>query len=132
MQIKKSPASRAPLIHPLALPRLPALDLLHGRQNALPHPLAVQGAFLEHGIGALGGLKSGVLAVLTDQDGGGAVDVEVGGHSFTSYLTDIFFKPDDELRYEVGRRSVTGNTDKFSLLFQNRRSEVGAPSGAAL
>ena len=32
--------------------------------------------------------------------------------------SDIIFKPDDELRYEVGRRSVTGNTDRFSLLFQ--------------
>jgi predicted methyltransferase len=31
---------------------------------------------------------------------------------------DIFFKPDDELRYEVGRKTVTGNTDRFSLLFQ--------------
>ncbi len=32
--------------------------------------------------------------------------------------TDLFFKPDDELRYEVGRKTVTGNTDRFSLLFQ--------------
>jgi predicted methyltransferase len=32
--------------------------------------------------------------------------------------SDIFFKPDDELRYEVGRKTVTGNTDRFSLLFQ--------------
>ncbi len=33
-------------------------------------------------------------------------------------FTDLFFRPDDELRYEVGRRTVTGNTDRFSLLFQ--------------
>jgi len=33
-------------------------------------------------------------------------------------FSDIFFKPDDELRYEVGRKTVTGNTDRFSLLFQ--------------
>ena len=26
-------------------------------------------------------------------------------------------RPDDELRYEVGRRSVTGNSDRFALLF---------------
>ncbi len=27
-------------------------------------------------------------------------------------------RPDDELRYEVGRHSVTGNTDRFTLLFE--------------
>jgi len=32
--------------------------------------------------------------------------------------SDLFFKPDDELRYEVGRKSVKGNTDRFSLLFR--------------
>ena len=32
--------------------------------------------------------------------------------------TDLFFKADDELRYEVGRKSVTGNTDRFALLFK--------------
>jgi len=32
--------------------------------------------------------------------------------------SDLFFRPDDELRYEVGRKSVKGNTDRFSLLFQ--------------
>ena len=32
--------------------------------------------------------------------------------------SDMFFKPDDELRYEVGRKSVAGNTDRFSLLFR--------------
>jgi len=32
--------------------------------------------------------------------------------------TGLFFKPDDELRYEVGRKSVRGNTDRFALLFQ--------------
>jgi hypothetical protein len=26
-------------------------------------------------------------------------------------------RPDDELRYEVGRASVTGNSDNFALLF---------------
>jgi len=33
-------------------------------------------------------------------------------------FSDMFFKPDDELRYEVGRKTVTGNTDRFALLFQ--------------
>jgi len=32
--------------------------------------------------------------------------------------TDLFYRPDDELRYEVGRRTVTGNTDRFTLLFR--------------
>lgn len=32
--------------------------------------------------------------------------------------SDLHFKPDDELRYEVGRATVTGNTDRFTLLFR--------------
>ncbi len=45
-----------------------ALDLSHGRQNAPPNSLPVQAALLKHGIGALGSLQGGVLAVLPDQD----------------------------------------------------------------
>ncbi|MDH5316246.1 MAG: methyltransferase [Gemmatimonadota bacterium] len=30
----------------------------------------------------------------------------------------IHYTPDDELRYEVGRKSVTGNTDRFVLRFR--------------
>ncbi|MDO6618561.1 class I SAM-dependent methyltransferase [Shewanella sp. 6_MG-2023] len=30
----------------------------------------------------------------------------------------MFYRPDDELRYEVGRKSVTGNTDRFTLVFK--------------
>lgn len=33
-------------------------------------------------------------------------------------FSDLHYKPDDELRYEVGRKSVTGNTDRFTLLFR--------------
>ena len=40
------------------------------------------------------------------------------GGQFLVDSSDLFFKPDDELRYEVGRKTVTGNTDRFSLLFQ--------------
>lgn len=29
----------------------------------------------------------------------------------------LHFHPDDELRYEVGRKTVTGNTDRFTLKF---------------
>lgn len=32
--------------------------------------------------------------------------------------SDLHYRPDDELRYEVGRASVTGNTDRFTLLFR--------------
>lgn len=32
--------------------------------------------------------------------------------------TNLHYRPDDELRYEVGRRTVTGNTDRFTLLFR--------------
>jgi predicted methyltransferase len=37
---------------------------------------------------------------------------EFAGHS------DLHYRPDDELRYEVGRKTVTGNTDRFTFLFR--------------
>jgi predicted methyltransferase len=39
------------------------------------------------------------------------------GFEFVDY-SDLHYRPDDELRYEVGRKSVTGNTDRFTLLFR--------------
>ena len=33
-------------------------------------------------------------------------------------FSDLHFRADDELEYEVGRRSVSGNTDRFTLLFR--------------
>jgi predicted methyltransferase len=33
-------------------------------------------------------------------------------------FSDVHYRPDDELRYEVGRKTVTGNTDRFTLLFR--------------
>lgn len=39
------------------------------------------------------------------------------GFEFVGY-SDLHFRADDELEYEVGRRSVTGNTDRFTLLFR--------------
>ena len=39
------------------------------------------------------------------------------GFEFVDY-SDLHFRADDELEYEVGRRSVTGNTDRFTLLFR--------------
>jgi len=32
--------------------------------------------------------------------------------------SDLHYRPDDELRYEVGRRTVTGNTDRFTFRFR--------------
>jgi len=39
------------------------------------------------------------------------------GFEFAGY-TDLHYRADDELVYEVGRPSVTGNTDRFTLLFR--------------
>lgn len=32
--------------------------------------------------------------------------------------SDMFYKPDDNLEYEVGRKTVTGNTDRFFFVFK--------------
>lgn len=39
------------------------------------------------------------------------------GFEFVGY-SDLHFRADDELEYEVGRRSVSGNTDRFTMLFR--------------
>jgi len=39
------------------------------------------------------------------------------GFEFVAWA-DLHYRPDDELRYEVGRRTVKGNTDRFTLLFR--------------
>lgn len=44
-------------------------------------------------------------------------EVEAAGFEFVDF-SDLHYRPDDELRYEVGRKSVTGNTDRFTLLFK--------------
>lgn len=36
-------------------------------------------------------------------------------------FSDLHSRADDELEYEVGRRSVSGNTDRFTLLFRKPR-----------
>lgn len=36
-------------------------------------------------------------------------------------FSDLHYRPDDELRYEVGRHTVTGNTDRYTLLFRKPR-----------
>jgi len=43
-------------------------------------------------------------------------EVQQAGFRLLDYSTALR-RPDDELRYEVGRQSVTGNSDRFALLF---------------
>lgn len=44
-------------------------------------------------------------------------EIQAAGFELVDF-SDIHYKPDDELRYEVGRKTVTGNTDRFALLFR--------------
>lgn len=39
------------------------------------------------------------------------------GFEFIDY-SELHYRADDELEYEVGRRSVSGNTDRFTFLFR--------------
>lgn len=43
-------------------------------------------------------------------------EVQEAGFRLVDFSTALR-RPDDELRYEVGRQSVTGNSDRFALLF---------------
>jgi predicted methyltransferase len=43
-------------------------------------------------------------------------EIQAAGFALVDY-SDLHFRPDDELRYEVGRKTVTGNTDRFTLKF---------------
>lgn len=44
-------------------------------------------------------------------------EVEAAGFRFVDY-SNLHYRADDELRYEVGRKTVAGNTDRFTLLFE--------------
>lgn len=44
-------------------------------------------------------------------------EIQEAGFEFVDF-SDNLFRLDDELRYEVGRKSVTGNSDRFTLLFK--------------
>lgn len=44
-------------------------------------------------------------------------EVQAAGLVLVDY-SNLHYRPDDELRYEVGRKTVTGNTDRFTLLFR--------------
>jgi len=43
-------------------------------------------------------------------------EIQDAGFRLVDY-TDLHYRPDDELRYEVGRKTVTGNTDRFTFKF---------------
>ena len=44
-------------------------------------------------------------------------EVQAAGFEFVDF-SDLHYRADDELEYEVGRRSVSGNTDRFTLMFR--------------
>lgn len=44
-------------------------------------------------------------------------EIQSVGFEFVDYST-LHYRPDDSLEYEVGRKTVTGNTDRFTLLFR--------------
>jgi Predicted methyltransferase len=45
------------------------------------------------------------------------LEIQAAGFELVA-ASDLHWRPDDELEYEVGRASVTGNTDRFTLLFR--------------
>lgn len=45
------------------------------------------------------------------------MEIQAAGFEFVDY-SDLHYRADDELEYEVGRKSVTGNTDRFTLKFK--------------
>lgn len=44
-------------------------------------------------------------------------EIQAAGFEFVDY-SDLHYRADDELRYEVGAKSVTGNTDRWTLKFR--------------
>lgn len=43
-------------------------------------------------------------------------EIQAAGFKFVDF-SDLHYRADDELRYEVGRKTVTGNTDRWTLKF---------------
>lgn len=44
------------------------------------------------------------------------LEIQAAGFEFVDY-SDMHYRADDELRFEVGRKTVTGNTDRWTLKF---------------
>lgn len=49
-------------------------------------------------------------------------EIQAAGFELVDY-SDLHYRPDDELRYEVGRKSVKGNSDRFTLLFRKPEAD---------
>ncbi|MFC3192794.1 class I SAM-dependent methyltransferase [Marinicella sediminis] len=45
------------------------------------------------------------------------LEIQAAGFELVDF-SDLHYRADDELEYEVGRRSVTGNTDRWTLKFK--------------
>ncbi len=45
------------------------------------------------------------------------LEIQAAGFELVDF-SDLHYRADDELEYEVGRKSVTGNTDRFTLKFK--------------
>ena len=45
------------------------------------------------------------------------VEIQQAGFELEKW-SDMFYRPDDSLEYEVGRKTVTGNTDRFFYVFK--------------
>jgi len=48
-------------------------------------------------------------------------EIQAAGFELLDF-SDLHYRPDDELRYEVGRKTVTGNTDRWTLKFRKPAS----------
>jgi predicted methyltransferase len=48
-------------------------------------------------------------------------EIQAAGFELVGF-SDLHYRPDDELRYEVGRKTVTGNTDRWTLKFRKPAS----------
>lgn len=46
-------------------------------------------------------------------------EIQAAGFEFVDY-SDLHYRSDDELRYEVGKKSVTGNSDRWTLKFKKK------------
>lgn len=44
-------------------------------------------------------------------------EIQASGFELVDF-SDLHYRPDDELRFEVGRKTVTGNTDRWTLKFR--------------
>lgn len=47
------------------------------------------------------------------------LEIQAAGFEFVGY-SDLHYRSDDELRYEVGKKSVTGNSDRWTLKFKKK------------